>query len=114
MNGRTRDGRTRSDLRLRPARGLAHVLVGDQRDQKHQAHIAEGVKNALPTLSESPADASLVLRLTHGGPSVRRSECMKPGAPSLRERASTQEQIAGVAVPLAFTDGHLRAVKLLT
>jgi hypothetical protein len=43
MNERARYGSARGDLRLRPTRGLAQVSMSDQRNQKHDADIAERV-----------------------------------------------------------------------
>jgi len=71
MDRRARDGgRARRNLGLRPARGLAQVLVGDQRNQKHQAHIAERIQDALALPLDGSARASPMLSPTHGGPSV--------------------------------------------
>jgi len=43
MNERARYGSARGDLRLRPTRGLAQVSMSDQRNQKHDADVAERV-----------------------------------------------------------------------
>lgn len=71
VNGRARDGgRACGNLRLRPAQGMAHVLVSDQGRQHHRAHITERIEDALPAPSNDSTRASHMRRPTHGGPSV--------------------------------------------
>src|SRR5215212_10433074 len=76
---------TRGNLWLRSSRGLAHVLVDEQGDQKHQADIAERIENALPAPANMAdlSGAAVSVRIAHARPStppkalVRRSDCVQ-------------------------------------
>ena len=71
----------RGDLWLRSSRGLAHVLVGEQGDQKHQADIAERIKSALP--APASTRGSFESRLKAFLASARASRRCDSGSPSI-------------------------------